>query len=100
MDHDEKYGEFWKDREDECLPSPENDVLSNGFSNAKYTKGMEEKTVFGTKNSITLPSLAKKFFSSLRDENDEPIYTYNEETMRYFVGQSAKNTLCTFTPFL
>ena len=30
--------------------------------------GMEELTGFGMKNSLTLPSLANKFFNSLRDE--------------------------------
>ena len=29
-----------------------------------------------------LPSLANKCFKSLRNENDEPIYTYNDEYMR------------------
>ena len=38
--------------------------------------GMEKLTGFGMKNSLTLPSLANKYFNSLRDENDEPIYTY------------------------
>ena len=33
--------------------------------------GMEELTKFGKKNSLTLPSLANKFFNSLRDENTD-----------------------------
>ena len=36
---------------------------------------IEELTGFGMKNNFTLPSLAKKYFNSLGDENDEPIYT-------------------------
>ena len=50
---------------------------------------MEEKIGFGMKNTLTLPNLADKFFNSLRDENDEPIYSYNDEYMRCFVRQNA-----------
>ena len=46
------------------------------------------------KNSLTLPSLANKFFNSLREENDESIYTYNDEFMRYFVRRSIKTGRC------
>ena len=55
---------------------------------------MEELTGFGMKNSLTLPSLANKYFNSLRDESDEPIYTYNDEYMRHFVRQSIKGGRC------
>ena len=55
---------------------------------------MEKLTGFGMKNSLTLPSLGNKYFNSLRDENDEPIYTYNDEFMRYFVRQSIKGGPC------
>ena len=34
--------------------------------------GMGELTIFGLKNSLTLPSLANNFLNSLRDENNEP----------------------------
>ena len=52
--------------------------------------GMEELTGFGMKNCLTLPSLANKYFNSLRDENDEPIYTYTDPFMRNFVRKSIK----------
>ena len=55
---------------------------------------MEELTGFGMKNNSTLPSLANKYFNSLRDENDKPIYTYNDEFMRHFVRQSMKGGRC------
>ena len=55
---------------------------------------MEELTGFGMRNSLTLPSLAKKFFNSLRDENDEPIYTYTDPFMRNFVRKSLKGGGC------
>ena len=49
---------------------------------------MEELTGSGMKNSLTLPSLANLNFNSLRNENDEPIYTYNDDTMRLFVSKA------------
>ena len=55
---------------------------------------MEALTGFGMKNCLTLPSLANKYFNSLRDESDEPIYTYNDEFMRHFVRKSIKGGLC------
>ena len=55
---------------------------------------MEKLTAFGMKNSLTLPSLANKYFNSLRDESDEPIYTYNDEFMRHFVRKSIEGGRC------
>ena len=69
-------------------------MLSTAFSYARYSKGLEKLTGFGMKNSLTLPSLANKYFNSLRDENDEPIYTYNDEFMRHFVRKSIKGGRC------
>ena len=46
------------------------------------------------KNSLTLPSLADKYFNNSRDEKDEPIYTCNDEFMRHFVRQSIKGGHC------
>ena len=51
-------------------------MLSTAFCYARYTMGTEELTGCGMKNSLTLPSLARKNFNKLRDENDEPTYTY------------------------
>ena len=51
---------------------------------------MEKLTGFGMKNSLTMLSSANGYFKSLRDENDEPIYTYSDEYMRYFVRISIK----------
>ena len=53
--------------------------------------GMEEKTNFGLKNNLTLPSVAEKFFNSLRDENDEPVYTYSDPLLSKFVRNSIKS---------
>ena len=55
---------------------------------------MEKVTRLGMKNGLPLPSLANKYFNNLRDENDESIYTYNDEFMRHFVRQSIKGGRC------
>ena len=81
LEHDEIYEDTWEARENDWLPFVKNDVLSTAFCYARYTMGMEELTNFGMKNSLTLPSLANNFFNSLRDENDEPIYTYTDPFM-------------------
>ena len=94
LKHDEIFEDNWEEKENEWLPYLKNDVLSTAFSYARYSKGMEELTGFGMKNSLTLPALANKYFNSLRDESDEPIYTYNNEFMRHFVRQSIKGGRC------
>ena len=73
---------------------PIKNVLSTAFCYAKCSKRMEYLTCFGMENSLTLPSLANKYFKSLRDENDEPFYSYNDECMRYFVWKSKKGGRC------
>ena len=56
--------------------------------------GMEELTEFGMKNSLALPSIGNKCFNSLRDENDEPIYTYTDPFMRNFLRKAIKEGSC------
>ena len=94
LEHDENYEDTWEEKENEWLLYVKNDVLSTAFCYARYTMGTEELTEFGMKNSLTLPSLANKFFNSLRDENDEPIYTYTDPFMRSFVRKSIKGGRC------
>ena len=94
LEHDEIYDDIWEEREDEWLPYVKNDGLSTAFCYARYTMGMEELTNFGMENSLTLPSLANKYLNSLRDENDEPIYTYTDPFMRNFVRKSIKGGRC------
>ena len=55
---------------------------------------MQELTHFGIKNSLNSPSLANKYFNSLRDENDEPIYTYTDAFVRNFVRIAIKGGRC------
>ena len=94
LEHDEIFEDNWEEKENEWLPYLKNDVLSTAFSYARYSKGMEELTGFGMKNSSNLPALANKYFYSLREENGEAIYTYNDEFMRHFVRQSKKGGRC------
>ena len=94
LEHDETFEDNWEEKENEWLPYLKNDVLLTAFSNARYSKGMEELTKFGIKNNLTLPALANNYFNSLGDESDEPIYTYNDEFMRHFVRQSINGGRC------
>ena len=94
LEHDETFEDNWEEKENERLPYLKKDVLSTAFSYARYSKRMEELTGFGMKNSLILPALANKFFNSLMDESDEPIYPYNDEYLRHFVRQSIKGGRC------
>ena len=61
---------------------------------------MEEITGFSMKDCLSAPGLGWKYFKSMRDENDEPIYTYNNEYMRWFVRQSIKGgRVCAFNQY-
>ena len=93
-EHDEIFEDNWEEKENQWLPYLKNDIISTAFNYARYSKGMEKLTGFGMKNSLTLPSLANKYFNSLRDESDEPIYSYNDDFMRHFVRQSIKGGRC------
>ena len=55
---------------------------------------MGELTTFGTKNSLTLPSLSNKYFNSLRDENDELISICTDPFFRNFFRQNIKGGRC------
>ena len=58
---------------------------------------MEEITVFSIKGCLSAPGLGWKYFNSLRTQEDEPIYTYNDKDMRWFVRQSKKaGRVCAF----
>ena len=94
LEHVEIYEDICKERENEWLSYVKDDVLSTAFCYARYTMGMEELTGFGMKNSLTLPSLSNKYFNSLRDENDEPIYIFTVPFMRNFVRKAIKGGRC------
>ena len=58
---------------------------------------MEDITKFSMKDCLSLPGLGWKYFNSLRTEEDEPKYTYNDKYMRWFVRQSIKGgRVCAF----
>ena len=94
LENDEIYENTWEEKKNEWLPYVKNDGLSTAFCYARYTMGMEKLTELGMKNSLTLPSLANKYFNSLRDENDEPIYTYTDPFMRNYVRKATKGGRC------
>ena len=100
MNHDEIVGNNYKDKINEWLPYVKNDVLCTAFSDARYCKAMEDITGFSMKDCLSLPGLGLKYFISLRTEEDEPIYTYNDKYMRWFVRQSIKGgRVCAFNQY-
>ena len=100
MNHDDIDGDNYKDKKDIWLPYVKNDVLCTAYSNAKYIKAMEEITEFSMKDCLYLPGLGWKYFKSLRTKEDEPIYTYNDKYMRWFVRQSIKGVrVCAFIQY-
>ena len=52
------------------------------------------------KDCLSAPGLGCKFFNCMRDENDEPNYTYIDKYMRWFVRQSIKGgRVCAFNQY-
>ena len=61
---------------------------------------MEENTGFSMKYSLLAPGLGCKYSNSLRTEEDEPIYTYNDKYVRWFARQSIKGgRVCAFNQY-
>ena len=100
MNHDEVDGKNYKGKIDEWLPYVKNDVVCTAFSYARYIKAMQEITKFSMKDCLSLPGLGLKNFNSLRTEQDEPIYTYNDKYMRHFVRRAAYGgRVCAFNQY-
>ena len=100
MNHDEIDANNYKDKKDIWLSYVKNDVLCTSYCYARYSKAMEEITGFSMKDCLSLPGLGWKYFNSLRTEEDEPIYTYNDKYMRWFVHQSIKGgRVCAFNQY-
>ena len=58
---------------------------------------MEEISGFSMKDCLTAPGLRCKYFNSMREEIDEPISTYTDKYMRWFVRQAIKvGLVCSF----
>ena len=97
MNHDEVYSDTWKDKKHDWLDYVKNDVLCTSFCYARYSKAMEDITGFSMKDCLSLNGLGWKHFNSLRTEEDEPIYTYDDKYMRWFVRQPIKGErVCAF----
>ena len=100
IDHNDIDGNNYKDKKDIWLPYVKNDVLCTGYCYARYNNAMKEITGFSMKDCLSLPGLGWKFFNSLRTEEDEDIYTYNDKYMRWFVRQSIKGgRVCAFNQY-
>ena len=100
MNHDDVDGDNYKDKIDEWLPYVKNDVLCTAFSYARCIKAMQEITGCSMKDCLSLPGLGLKYFNSLRTEEDETIYTYNDKYMRWFVRQAAYGgRVCAFNQY-
>ena len=90
---------IYRDKKDKWIGYVKKDVSCTAFCYAGYSRAMEEITGFGMKDCLSLLGLGWKCLNSLRREEDEPIYTYNEKYMRWFVRQSIekdKSVLLTF----
>ena len=79
LNHDEVDGNNYKDTKDKWLNYIKNDVLCTCFSYARYSKAMGEITGFGMKDFLSLFGLGWKNSISLRTEQDELIFTYNDK---------------------
>ena len=100
MNHDDIDGDNYKEKKDIWLPHVKSDVLCTAYSYARYIKAMEEIKGFSMKDCLSLPGLGCKYFTSLRTEEDEPIYTYNDKYMRWFIRQSIKGgQVCAFNQY-
>ena len=100
MNHDEFDYKNYKHKNDEWLDYVENEVFCTAFRYARYCRSMEEITAFSMEGCLSPPGLGWKYFNGLRDENDEPIYTYNDNYMRWLVHQSRKGgRVCVFSQY-
>ena len=97
MNHDEITGDNYMDKTDEWVDYVKKDVLCTAFTYARYSKAREKHTGFSMKDCLSLPGLGWKYFNSLRTDEDEPIYTYNDKYMRLFLRQSIEGVkVCAF----
>ena len=100
MNHDKTDENNWRDERDERVDYVKNKVLCTVFSYARYCKAMEDITGFSMKDCLSLPGLGWNYFNSMKTEEDEPYYTYNDKYMRCFVLQPIKRERrCAFHQF-
>ena len=90
MNHDEVSCSNYEDKKAEWLDYVKQDALCTAFSYARFCKTIEEFT-----------GLCCKHFNSVRDENDEPIYIYDDKYIRLFVRRSVnRRRVCSFNQYL
>ena len=100
MNHDETDEIIYMNNEDEWLPYVKIYVSCTAVSYARYSKAMEDITGFSMKCCLSPPGLGCKYFNSLTTEEYEPIHTYNDKYMRWFVRQSVKvGRVCAFNQY-
>ena len=100
MDHAAVDGNNYKDKKDEWLDYVKQYVLCTAFSYARYCKAMQKITGFSMKDCLSAPGLGWKYFNSLTTEEDEPIYTYIDKYIRWFVRQNIKGgRVCAFNQY-
>ena len=75
MNHDEIDYNKYKDEKGEWLDYVKQDAFYTVFSYDRYNQAMDQITGFSMKDCLSAPGLGWKYFNSMRDENDEPIYT-------------------------
>ena len=90
MNHDDINENNLKDEKDEGLDNVRQNVLCTAFCYARYCRVVEEITGFSMKDFLSAHGWGWNYFSSMRDEEDEPIYTFNDKYMRDFVRRSLK----------
>ena len=100
LDHNEIDYNNYKDMKSQWLPYVKQDVLCTAFIYARYIKCLEEITGFSMKDCLSLPGQGWKHFNGLRTEEDEPLYTYNDKDVSWFVRQSIKGgRVCAFNQY-
>ena len=100
MNHDDIDSNNYKDKKDVWLPYVKKDVLSTSYCYARYSEAMQEITRFSMKDCLSLPGLGYKYFNSLRTDQVELIYTYNDKYMRHFVRRAAYGgRICAFNQY-
>ena len=97
MNHDDVDGNKYRDKISEWSPFVKNNVLCTAINYARYCKAMQEITAFSMKDYLSVPGLRLKYFNSLRTDQDDSIYTYNDKNMKWFVRKAAYGGLvCAF----
>ena len=70
------------------------------FQLCQILQSFAKITRFSMKDCLSAPGLSWKYFISMRDENDEQIYTYDDKHMRHFLRLRFKGgRICAFNQY-